>query len=212
MTVTPSLTHPHLERLDRAIDALREERRRLADVVPVVAFQGAPGAFSEAAARVLVGGAPTLAPRRTLDDVFADLAAGRVDFAVIPVENTLAGRVPRASELIRAHHARVIATHALPVSHALIGCRGASLDAIRTVASHPMALAQCRRLLAEHPAWAVEEAFDTAGAVETIVANGDPSRAALASVRAAEHYGGVVLAADVQDRAENLTTFVLVRT
>lgn len=204
------LVHPHLERIDRAIDALRAERQRISGAAPTVAYQGAPGAFSEDAARELAGGDALLRPLDALDDVFQALSLGVCEFAVIPVENSLAGPVPRASELIRRHGCRVMAEHSLRIAHALIGCPGATIEAIRDVASHPVALAQCRRFFADRPAVAEIAAFDTAGAVAAMIAAGNARSAAIASERAAALYGAVVLLHEIQDRRDNFTRFVVV--
>jgi len=203
------LVHPHLDRIDRAIDALRAERRRLSDAAPCVAYQGVPGAFSEDAARTLAGGDATLQPLPTLEDVFQALVFGGAEFAVIPVENTLAGPVPRAADLIRRHGCRVMAEHSLLISHALIGCPGATLEHVRRATSHPVALAQCRKFLATHPAIEAAEGFDTAGAVAEVVAAANPAWAAIGSVRAAALYGGIVLQTAIQDRRDNFTRFVV---
>ncbi len=204
------LVHPHLDRIDRAIDALRAERRRLSGAAPTVAYQGLPGAFSEDAARALAGDDARLHPLNTLDDVFQALALGVTEFAVIPVENSLAGPVPRAAELIRRHGMSVMAEHSLRIAHALIGCPGATIDGIRHAASHPVALAQCRQFFAARPHIAEASAFDTAGAVALMVAAGDPTAAAIASARAAALYNGVVLLEEIQDRRDNFTRFVVV--
>jgi prephenate dehydratase len=204
------LVHPHLERIDRAIDALRAERRRLSGSAPAVAYQGAPGAFSEDAARELAGGDALLHPMKTLDDVFQALAIGVAEFAVIPVENSLAGPVPRAAELIRRFGCRVMAEHSLRIAHALIACPGAAIGDIREAASHPVALAQCRQFFAARPGISEVAAFDTAGAVALMMKAGDPAHAAIASSRAAALYGGVVLLDEIQDRRDNFTRFVVV--
>jgi prephenate dehydratase len=204
------LVHPHLERIDRAIDALRAERRRLSGSAPTVAYQGAPGAFSEDAARELAGDEAQLHPLKTLDDVFQALAIGAAEFAVIPVENSLAGPVPGASALIRRFGCRVMAEHSLRIAHALIGCPGATIDDIREAASHPVALAQCRQFFAARPNIREVTAFDTAGAAALVVKSGDPAKAAIASSRAAALYGGVVLLSEIQDRRDNFTRFVVV--
>ncbi len=204
------LVHPHLERIDRAIDALRAERRRLSGAAPTVAYQGAPGAFSEDASRALAGDDAVLQPLKTLDDVFEALVSGVTEFAVIPVENTIAGAVPRAAELIRRHGCRVMAEHSLRIAHALIGCPGATIEGLSHVASHPVALAQCRQFFAARPNICEVTAFDTAGAVAATVPSGDPARAAIASARAAELYGGHILLSEIQDRHDNFTRFVVV--
>ena len=204
------LVHPHLERIDRAIDALRAERARLSGTAPSVAYQGAPGAFSEDAARALAGDDAVLQPMRTLEDVFGAMSDGVAEFAVIPVENSLAGAVPRAAELIRRSGCRIMAEHSLRIAHALIGCPGASIDSIRRAASHPVALAQCRQFFAARPNICEVTAFDTAGAVAAVVAAGNPEDAAIGSARAAALYGGEILLSEIQDRRDNFTRFVVV--
>lgn len=174
------------------------------------AYQGAPGAFSEDAARALLGPIAELRPCRTLADVFAALAVGEVRAAVVPVANSLAGAVPGAAELIAWYQVQVIAEHHQPIDQAVVAPRGAVLCGLQYLWSHPVALRQCTQFLARHPQIQPLPAFDTAGAVAEVIARGDVSHAALGSRRAAALYDGVVLAGDVQDHGENITRFVLV--
>ncbi len=174
-----------------------------------VAFQGEPGAFSEAAAVQLLGSAITTVPRATFDAAFAAIKDSSADALLVPVENTLAGSVVRVFDLLLESTLQIIAETILPIEHHLIGCPGASLADIRSVASHPMALAQCERLFTDHPSWKRVPAEDTAGSVREVLARQDKSFAAIAGQRAAEHYRGVVLASSIQDNVENFTRFVL---
>jgi prephenate dehydratase len=174
-----------------------------------VAFQGEPGAFSEAAAIQLLGNSITTVPRATFDATFAAINDGAADALLLPVENTLAGSVVRVFDLLLDSKLQIAAETILPIEHHLIGCPGASLADIRAVASHPMALAQCEHLFAAHPSWKRVPAEDTAGSVREVLARQDKTFAAIAGQRAADHYRGVVLAPSVQDNAENFTRFVL---
>jgi prephenate dehydratase len=174
-----------------------------------VAFQGESGAFSEAAAVQLLGNDITTIPRATFDATFAAIKDGSADALLVPVENTLAGSVVRVFDLLLESSLQIVAETILPIEHHLIGCPGATLADIRAVASHPMALAQCERLFTDHPSWKRVPAEDTAGSVREVLARQDQSFAAIAGKRAAEHYRGVILAARVQDNAENFTRFVL---
>jgi prephenate dehydratase len=174
-----------------------------------VAFQGEPGAFSEAAAFQLLGESITTVPRATFDSAFAAIKDGAADALLVPVENTLAGSVVRVFDLLLESSLQIIAETILPIEHHLIGCPGASLADIRAVASHPMALAQCERLFTDHPSWKRVPAEDTAGSVREVLARQDKFLAAIAGQRAADHYRGVILAKSVQDNAENFTRFVL---
>src|SRR5689334_21159721 len=174
-----------------------------------VAFQGEPGAFSEAAAVQLLGERITTVPRPTFDATFRAISEGAADAVLAPVENSLAGSVVRVFDLLLESRLAIVAETILPIEMQLIALPGASLDDIRSVASHPMALAQCERFFAAHPKWKRIPAEDTAGSVREVISTGDKSRAAIAGRRAAEHYHGVILAERIQDNAENFTRFVL---
>src|SRR5712691_9326522 len=174
-----------------------------------VAFQGEPGAFSEAAAIRLLGDAITTVPRATFDAAFRAVPECVADALLVPVENSLAGSVVRVYDLLLESDLGIVAETILPIEHHLIGCPGASLDDLRSVASHPMALAQCERFFSSHPDWKRVPAEDTAGSVREILSRGDKSCAAIAGRRAAEHYHGVILAESIQDNSENFTRFVL---
>jgi prephenate dehydratase len=174
-----------------------------------VAFQGEPGAFSEAAAIQLLGDTITTVPRATFDAAFAAIAERTADAILAPVENSLAGSVVRVFDLLVESGLAIVSETILPIEMQLIAAPGASLVDIRSVASHPMALAQCERLFAAHPQWKRVPAEDTAGSVREVLARGDKSCAAIAGRRAAEYYKGVILAESIQDDAENFTRFVL---
>ena len=174
-----------------------------------VAFQGEPGAFSEAAAIQLLGAGITTVPRPTFDAVFRAIDEGAADALLAPVENSLAGSVVRVFDLLMESRLTIVAETILPIEMQLIAAPGASLGDIRSVASHPMALAQCEHFFAAHPQWKRIPAEDTAGSVREVLSHGNKSRAAIAGRRAAEHYHGVILAESIQDNAENFTRFVL---
>ncbi len=174
-----------------------------------VAFQGEPGAFSEAAAIQLLGGEIRTVPRATFEAAFTAIAEGAADALLAPVENSLAGSVVRVFDLLMESRLAIVAETILPIELQLIAAPGASLADIRSVASHPMALAQCERFFAAHPQWKRVPAEDTAGSVREALSRGDKSSAAIAGRRAAEYYHGVILAESIQDNAENFTRFVL---
>src|SRR5216684_4712213 len=174
-----------------------------------VAFQGEPGAFSEAAAIQLLGEWITTIPCLTFDAAFRAVPECVADALLVPVENSLAGSVVRVYDLLLESDLDIVAETILPIEHHLIGCSGTSLDDIRSVASHPMALAQCEKFFLAHPHLKRIPAEDTAGSVRDVVTRGDKSAAGIAGRRAAIHYGGVILAETIQDNAENFTRFVL---
>ncbi len=174
-----------------------------------VAFQGEPGAFSEAAAIQLLGERITTVPRATFNAAFRAIEDRSADALLAPVENTLAGSVVRVYDLLLQNPLTIVAETILPIEHHLIGCPGATLQGLRSVASHPMALAQCERFFSSHPELKRVPAEDTAGSVREALARGDKSGAAIAGRRAADLYRGVILAENIQDNAENFTRFVL---
>src|SRR4030088_2077892 len=148
-----------------------------------VAFQGEPGAFSEAAAIQLLGEGITTVPRATFDAAFRAIEERSADAMLAPVENTLAGSVVRVYDLLLQSQLTIVAETILPIEHHLIGCPGATLEGLRSVASHPMALAQCERFFSSHPELKRVPAEDTAGSVREALARGDNSAAALAGRR-----------------------------
>jgi len=174
-----------------------------------VAFQGEPGAFSEAAAVQLLGESIHTVPRLTFDAVFRAIAESAADALLLPLENTLAGSVVRVYDLLLQSPLEICAETILPIEHHLIACPGSAFDLLRSVASHPMALAQCERFFESFPHLKRVPAEDTAGSVREMMARRDNSRAAIAGRRAAEHYGAVILRESIQDNAENFTRFVL---
>ena len=174
------------------------------------AYQGARGAYSEQAARDLLGANASLLPCPTLEEMFGAVRDGRARHAVVPVENCLTGAVPNAYELLFAHDLQVIGETQVHIEHVLAAPPGAMLEGIRRVLSHPVALAQCRRFFAENPHIEAVAAFDTAGAVEMVMRDGDRASAALAARRTAAIYGAEVIADNLQDHAENWTRFLLV--
>ncbi|HEX7117462.1 MAG TPA: prephenate dehydratase domain-containing protein [Longimicrobiales bacterium] len=176
---------------------------------PRVAFQGEPGAFSEDAALAYFGGAAVTVPCRDFAGVGAAVARGAVAYGVLPVENTLAGSVVGAYDVLLREALTIVGEIVRPIRHCLLGVPGARAEGLRRILSHPVALAQCTRYLAAHPAEAVA-VYDTAGAAKEVAAVGDPSQAAVAGRIAAERYGLEVLAEDLQDRTDNQTRFYVV--
>jgi prephenate dehydratase len=174
-----------------------------------VAFQGEPGAFSEAAAIQRLGEGIRTVPRATFDAAFRAIEEGAADALLVPVENTLAGSVVRVYDLLLESPLEICGETILPIEHHLMGCRGATFADIRAVASHPVALAQCELFFEKNPGLRRLPAEDTAGSVREMMERGDKSYAAIAGRPAAERYGAIILRRNIQDDAENFTRFVL---
>jgi prephenate dehydratase len=189
---------------------MRMERSLPAEKIRV-AFQGESGAFSEAAAVQLLGEEIVTVPRPTFDATFRAIPEGAADALLVPVENSLAGSVVRVYDLLLESTLTISAETILPIEMNLIACPGASLTDIRSISSHPMALAQCERFFGQHPQIQRIPAEDTAGSVREAIARGDKTHAAIAGKRAATRYRGQIIAEKIQDNAENFTRFVLLR-
>jgi prephenate dehydratase len=173
-----------------------------------VAFQGELGAFSEQGVRQLWGEDADPVPAREFVDVAQAVERGDVEFGLLPIENTLAGSVIGSYDALFACDAlHVVAETVVPIHHCVLALPGATLDSLRTVASHPVALAQCDRFLRSRPHLVAQAAYDTAGAARDIAARRDPTAAAIAGRPAAERYGLEIVAADVEDRPDNQTRF-----
>ena len=144
-------------------------------------------------------------------EAFAALARAEVDAAVIPIENSLAGSVTEHFDLMLTHDVTVVREAQLRIRHNLIAISGASLNQIDRVFSHPVALAQCRRFLSEHPKMESFAFYDTAGSVKQLVELRDRHAAAIASAEAASYYGAQILVSDIEDNPENYTRFFYLR-
>ncbi len=172
-----------------------------------VVFQGEPGANSEVASREVYPRAKTL-PAPTFEDCFAAVEKGTADLAMIPIENSLAGRVADIHHLLPTSGLHIIGEHFIPIHFQLMAPKGATLKTIKTVHSHIHALGQCRKIIRKH-GWKAVVAGDTAGAAREVAEAGDLSQAALAPAIAAGIYGLDILAKNVEDAAHNTTRFII---
>jgi len=172
-----------------------------------IAFQGEPGANSHIACKAAYRGYQPL-PCATFEDAFAAVRTGRAALAMIPIDNSVAGRVADIHHLMPASRLHIVAEWFLPVQHQLMAPKGATLRTIKTVESHVHALGQCRNIIRKLGIKAVVAA-DTAGAAREVAEAGDVTRAALATKLAAKIYGLRILKKDVADAKHNTTRFVV---
>ncbi len=173
----------------------------------IIAFQGHSGAYSEQACHETLPEAQTL-PCETFDEAFEAVENGEATHAMIPIDNTLAGRVADVHHLLPTSKLRIIGEHYLSIGHALLGVEGATIDDIKTVYSHIHAIPQCRKFILESGYKKVIHA-DTAGAAKEVAELQDRSIAAIASPLAAEIYGLNILRQDIQDAEHNTTRFII---
>ncbi|MDA0261201.1 MAG: prephenate dehydratase [Proteobacteria bacterium] len=172
-----------------------------------VAFQGLPGAYSHLACIEAVPDMIPL-PCAAFDDAFAAVSEGRARYGMIPIENSLAGRVADIHHLLPDSGLYIVAEHFHRVQHQLLGLAGAPIERITRVHSHIHALSQCRGFLRRHAFMPTVHA-DTAGAAAEVAERGDPAEAAIASTLAAEIYQLEILKSDIEDAEHNTTRFVL---
>ena len=171
-----------------------------------IAFQGAPGAYSDVAARAVFPGIETV-PCASFDDAFAAVHDGATDLAMIPVDNTLAGRVADVHRLLPKHDLFIIGEYFHPVHHCLLGVKGSKKEDLKFVHSHVHAIPQCRKAIQRLKLTPRVHA-DTAGAAEEIARNGDRAHGAIASALAGEIYGLDILEANIHDEDHNTTRFL----
>jgi prephenate dehydratase len=171
-----------------------------------VAFQGVAGAYSEEAIRQFFGPEVDGVPCKRLEDMFAAVENGDADYALLAVENAVAGSVSGSYELLMEHDLRVRAEVILRVRHMLLAAPGTKSSDLKRVRSHPQALAQCERYLMRR-GLEPEPAFDTAGSARDLAQNPDPETGAIAGALAADLYGLEILDRNIEDLAFNYTRF-----
>lgn len=173
-----------------------------------IAFQGEPGAYSEAAALRHADHAETL-PCRSFDDVFAAVREGRASHGILPMENSIGGTIHRNYDLLVENELPIVGEVELRVDHCLLALPGVTLGEVRTVYSHPQALAQCERFLRDLGV-EMSAVYDTAGGAKLVSEGERRDVAALASRRAADVFGLAVLKEGVQDFDANITRFCVI--
>jgi prephenate dehydratase len=174
-----------------------------------VAIQGERGAFSHQAAIEALGPEIEVLSRATFDELFDSVVEGKAGRALVPIENSLHGSIHENYDRLKSRPLHIVGETQLRIRQCLIGRPGSSVAMIRRVASHPVALAQCRRFFAERPNVEAVTAYDTAGAVQDLMKGGLTTQGAIASRLAAEIYGAQVLLEGIEDDPENYTRFLL---
>jgi prephenate dehydratase len=174
-----------------------------------IAFQGEPGAYSEAAA-IRFSDHADLLPCESFDDVFTAVATGKATHGILPVENSIGGSIHRNYDLLLEHDLPIVGEVQLDITHNLLVLPGTTLDQVKKIYSHPQALAQCERFLRSLPGVSVEATYDTAGSAKLVKEKGLKDAAAIASDRAAQVFGLEILKPEIQDYSDNITRFLLV--
>lgn len=175
-----------------------------------VAFQGEKGAFSEQAARGMLGRSVTAVPLKTFDDVFEKVQSRKVGLGIIPIENSLFGSIHQNYDLLRKHNVHIVGEVKLRIVHALLALSGVTIRKVRFVYSHPQALGQCSRFLRSLSNAEPVPVYDTAGAAKLIKEEHRLDSAAIASVEAARVYKMRILKKGIEDDHQNFTRFLLI--
>jgi prephenate dehydratase len=176
-----------------------------------VAFQGEKGAFSQVAITQLLGKKASVVPCQRFEEVFQALDTGRVDAAVIPIENTLHGSVHENYDHLLNFNLPIVAETNVRVAHNLIASPGVRFRQITKVYSHPVALNQCLKFFAQNPQFERVPFYDTAGSVKMVIEQGLKDAAAIASSIAADIYKGEILKRNIEDDPSNFTRFFLLK-
>ncbi len=174
-----------------------------------IAFQGEEGAYSQEAIFEAFGSETVTRACRTFEEIFGAVKEGRVDWGMVPIENSTAGAINQSYDLLLDYDLPIRREVVFRVRHALLGMPGSTREEIKRVYSHPAALAQCEHYLAEN-GWEPIAAYDTAGAAKQLAAVADRAAAALASETAGRIYGLTLLARGVEDRPDNHTRFLVI--
>lgn len=172
----------------------------------IVAFQGEKGAYSEMAVYSFFGKTVRVKPCRDFKDVFESVQKQETEHGVVPVENSLEGSINQTYDLFLTYDLKVCGEVIVRVSHCLLANAGTTLKQVKTVYSHPQALAQCRNFL-EKSGWELIPTYDTAGSAKMLKEKRLKDAAAIASERAAELYGLKILAREIEDNQNNYTRF-----
>ena len=174
-----------------------------------IAYQGEPGAYSEAAALRYSDHADVV-PCESFDEVFQAVATGRATHGILPVENSIGGSIHRNYDLLIEHDLPIVGEVELPIRHHLLALPGTTIEQVTRIYSHPQALAQCEKFLRELPGVRVNATYDTAGSAKLIKEQRLQDAGAIASERAAAVFGLVALRSDIQDYSDNITRFLLI--
>ena len=174
-----------------------------------IAYQGEPGAFSEAAALQINPDAQMI-PCRAFEDVFDAVKGGPAGYGVLPIENSIGGSIHRNFDLLLEHELPIVAEVELPVVHHLLAFPATTMEKVRRIYSHPQALAQCDRFLRTLTGVEIIATYDTAGSAKLVADQKMADGAAIASARAAQVFGLAQLRSSIQDYEHNVTRFLVI--
>ncbi|MDF2878203.1 MAG: pheA [Clostridia bacterium] len=192
------------------LKAIEEGMNDRAKVNPIVGYQGVAGSFGqEAAMTYFKENDATLVAHEEFEDVFEALEKGTIDYGVVPIENSSAGDVLEIYDLMLKHNAYIIGEEIIKVEHNLLGIKGAKIEALTEVYSHPQALSQCKGFLRAHRYIEEKPYLNTAMASQFVAEAKDRTKASIGSNRAAEAYGLEILKSNIHFNDTNCTRFIV---
>lgn len=174
------------------------------------AIQGIAGSYSDEAAAAMLGDAYVRVECATFADALRVVADGKAECAVLPLENSITGRIDAVQSLLTQIEHSISSQYRLVVSHVVAGTPDSLIDEICEIRSHQEALRQCKKYLASNSGWKISTATDTATGIKEVIRIGAAKSAAICSPRAAAIYGAAVLATNIADSQENYTTFGMI--
>lgn len=191
-------------------NVLEESYRPLSNAHTCV-FSGKRGAYAESAIERLFDGAVKASAVDSFREIFCQVADGKADYGMVPIENTLSGSVyENYDNFSQFEDVQIVGAVHLRIQHSLLGVKGASISDIRTVYSHPQAISQCSRFLSAHNDWSKVDCVSTATAASQVARMGDKTSAAIASATNAAYYGLEVIRDALEDNPSNYTRFVVI--
>lgn len=176
----------------------------------VFGYQGVPGCYSYQTGLEYFGEGSGALSCRSFRDVFEALGSDKIQYGVLPIENSTSGSINEVYDLLREFKFYIVGEKYLKVEHCLMAVEGAELSDVREVYSHRQGLIQCSRYLSEHPEWEQIPYFDTAGSAEYIAKEGLKSKACIAGQKASSVYGLKIISRNIQDNRNNSTRFVII--
>lgn len=192
----------------RYLERMKEKREAVKK--PRVVYQGEPGAYSEIACRDFFGEDVDAHGLYQFEDTFKALAKGEADYAVLPIENSSTGAIRQVYDQLEQYEFFFVGETTVQVNHALMAIPGTTMEDITTVYSHEQGLFQSEQFLNEHPGWRTVAQADTAGSAKMVAQLGDPHKAAICSVRAAQIYGLEILKEKTNANSQNTTRFIVI--
>lgn len=178
--------------------------------VRAIGYQGVPGCYSYQTGLEYFGEEVETLSCRSFRDVFEALSKGKIQYGILPIENSTSGSINDVYDLLREYEFHIVGEKCLKVEHSLLGVEGTELADITEVYSHQQGLIQCSRYLSEHPEWKQVPYFDTAGSAEHVAKEGLKSKACVAGKMAAKVYGLGIISQNIQDNKNNSTRFVII--